>query len=124
MIRYISENVYWWDGNSQAHSDYYMYDIYNIEVSRDSGANYRQFYSFRLESKNRYSGLLYNKLRCLLSYVHYHYRDTVPAVNDRKKYLFVIKNRFYTQTMNLNYIEELKVVYNVSLLKNLYFIQS
>ena len=102
-----------------------MADIYSIiqyVLLKGGGIIKHDLYPFRLESKYRYSGLLYDKLRCLLSYVHYNYEDHVIDDYDWKKYLIVIKTRFHTQTMNLVYGERFTVIYNDSLLKNLYFV--
>ena len=82
------------------------------------------YFPFKVESKYRYSGLLYDKLRCLLSYVHYNYNDFIFSGWDLGKTFIVIKTRFETQTMNLQYGERFTVIYNDSLLKNLYFIDS
>lgn len=103
---------------------YSIGDIYgNIHFEILNGVNTKhELYPSRLESKYRYSGLLYDKLRCLLSYVHYNYRGYVIDDFDDNKYLIVIKSRFDTQTMNLVYGERHTMFYNDSLLKNLYFV--
>jgi hypothetical protein len=54
-------------------------DIYHKEVCRTTG----RFYPFRLESKNRYSGILYDKLRHLLNYAYLNILyDPIGGVGD------------------------------------------
>ena len=82
-------------------------------------------YPFRLESKYRYSGILYDKLRCLLSYVHYNYHDHVSDTYDPYHYyVAVFETRFDTRTMILKYIRRQYYSYNYLLLKNLHFVHS
>lgn len=121
LIRYILNHVLW-----ESNNYYSIADIYNIihwERLNDAIIK-RKLYPSRLESKYRYSGLLYDKLRCLLSYVHYNYLGNVIDDFDTNKYLIVIKSRFDTQNMNLQYGERHTMYYNDSLLKNLYFIDN
>ena len=65
-----------------------------------------KWWQYRLESIYRYSGLLYDKLRCLLSY---NYRDVIfytPHANYDE--LHRVRCRFYTQVMCLEFVEMIR----------------
>ena len=73
-----------------------MYDLYGNVLLGNPG---EVFFPCRLESKNRYSGLLYDKLKCLLSYIYY---DNEYLPNMGKDHYFYVTLRFYQTRMNFN----------------------
>lgn len=103
-------------------------DIYNNEICRDFNIG---FYPYKLEHKFRYSGLLYDKLKCLLSYI---YRNVLYDVksglgsSNYGDYLYYTRCRFFNREMYPIFIGEFKTgIYSVDYLpehvaQSLYFI--
>ena len=104
---------------------FYVADIYSI-IHRDNNnaAIINGLYPVRLESKYRYSGVLYDKLRCLTSYVCYNYTDRIVDDLNNGRFVVAIKSSFDTQTMNIHYGERYTMYPSDSLFKNLYFIEN
>ena len=98
--------------------------MYNIMIFYMPTGNY-YYFPFRLESKYRYSGLLYDKLRCLLSYI---YRDVEDYFDTPLKptgtYVFSLVLRFYERYMYPMYINVYHNSFNDSVMNSLYFIDS
>ena len=61
--------------------------------------NQGSIFPFRLEAKNRYSGLLYDKLKCLSSHVYYDSEYLLTALDD---YYYSVTFRFYQSSMKFN----------------------
>ena len=103
------------------------YDVYDINAvrigSRIDGQVSSIWYQDRLESKYRYSGLLYDKLRCLLSYIYRNNEDyfDIP-LKPSGSYVVSLIQRFNTRYMYPGYIKSYYNTFDDSLLKNLYFV--
>lgn len=105
---------------------YDVYDINGIRIgSSINGQVSSVWYHDRLESKYRYSGLLYDKLRCLFSYIYRNnkYYFDIP-LKPTGTCIFSIVSRFYQRYMYLSYIEVYIDYFNDSVMNSLYFIDS
>ena len=83
--------IWYYDSGSGANL---IRDIYNTYVST-------VFYPFRLESKYRYSGILYDKLRCWTSYIYINHRYSQDFGSDDDA-LFYSACRFYSKNMKFS----------------------
>ncbi len=92
--------VWWYDRDE---SKYTVCDIYNIDINPQYVYEGLLWWQYRLESIYRYSGLLYDKLKCLFSYK---YRNVIfHTPNSNYDELHRVRCRFYTQVMCLEFVE-------------------
>ena len=103
---------------------YNVFDINGTQtmsylVSLYSGPHY----PYRLESKYRYSGLLYDKLRYIFSYCYRDIKNVVSIENIKSKQLVHNISRFHTNYMFPQHISHIMSNYTESLLKSIYFIE-
>ena len=89
--------------------DFILRDIYNIRIVGYIQNNYFYYYPFRLESKYRYSGLLYDKLKHILSYIYrnvLHYPPASKPETSRGDYLYYAELIFKLEFMCPIYYDE------------------
>ena len=104
-------------------------DIYGNEICRDLNIG---FYPFQMEHKFRYSGLLYDKLKHILSYIYRNVTYTPPASNPEANigdHLYYAECIFKSKLMYPEYYDEvcIKKIVTVdylpeSVAQSLYFI--
>lgn len=88
-----------------------MYNIYigDLLTVVDDGLTWDQY---RWESIYRYSGLLYDKLKCLFSYNYRNVMFYTPHSNG--EYLYRVRCRFYTRLMCLETVEQIATEYDTT----------
>ena len=102
-----------------------LLDMYGILIGATLNEPTDTKYQFRLESKYRYSGLLYDKLRCLFSYICRNIMYTRQSVEgDRGTLLCKYMCRFDTKVMYPMFLKRFLSPFSDSAMKNLYFIDS
>ena len=87
--------VWYYSYSYNKYNNYHVYDINGTYLCSDVW----HYFPFKVESKYRYSGLLYDKLRCLLSY-KYHNTIHEPYGIDR---LHGLTTRFHMKLMEFQY---------------------
>ena len=134
VFRVLNTNNYskvWCDVLQHYIVDFYSgtYDVYDINGIRIGSSINGQvssvWYHDRLESKYRYSGLLYDKLRCLFSYIYRNIEDyfDIP-LKPTGTYVFSLVLRFNTRYMYHSYIKTYYKTFNELVINSLYFIDS
>ena len=97
--------VWWYDGSK---SGLYVLDIFSLNLHNDNIFEVDGYLSWdqcRRESIYRYSGLLYDKLKCLFSYNYRNIRFRAPYINNN--HLYCVRCRFYTRHMCLETVDQI-----------------
>ena len=104
--------IWWYDGSN---SRLVVLDIFSLNLHNDNIheiVGYLSWDQYRLESKYRYSGLLYDKLRCLFSYNYRNIRFRAPYINNN--HLYCVRCRFYTRLMCLETVEQMSTEHDTA----------